>query len=186
MIIPEDPTKDHYLLLPLFERLFARLRQPRTKVIICLNPRMRGINDALDTGRLREIVTRYAMIDYFILCVDRDGNKNRRSRLNEIEQIFTGKSVFIAENAWEEIETWTLAGLDLPADWAWSAVRSEISVKERYFEQQARLMGVANGPGGGRKEMGIRAARRIQAIRQKCPEDFGELAKRLRVLLAAA
>ena len=25
--------------------------------------------------------------------------------------------MFLAENAWEEIEIWTLAGLDLPRDW---------------------------------------------------------------------
>jgi hypothetical protein len=125
------------------------------------------------------------MVDFFILCVDRDGNENRRNRLDEIEQALTGRSVFIAEDAWEELETWVLAGLPLPSDWAWSTVRAEISVKERYFVQQAQRMGVANGPGGGRKQMGIRAARRIQAIRQKCPEDFGNLANRLRALLAA-
>jgi len=186
MIVPEDPTNDHYLLLPLFERLFANIRRPRTKVTICLNPRMRGIDDALNTNRLRDVMARYPMIDYFVLCVDRDGNKNRREKLNEIEKMFIEKPVLIAENAWEELETWALAGLRLPRSWVWAEVRAEVSVKERYFEPLAQQMGLTNGPGGGRKEIGILAARRIPAIRRKCPEDFGNLANRLQTLLAAA
>jgi hypothetical protein len=186
MIIPEDPTNDHYLLLPLFERLFASIRRPQTKVTICLNPRMRGIEDALNTNRLRDVVARYPMIDYFILCVDRDGNRNRRDKLNEIEQIFIGTPALIAENAWEELETWALAGLRLPRSWTWADVRAEVSVKERYFTPLAQQMQLANGPGGGRKELGILASRRIPAIRRKCPEDFGNLATRLKTLLAAA
>jgi hypothetical protein len=186
MIIPEDPTHDHYLLLPIFQRLFASIRRPPTKVTICLNPRMRGIDDALNTNRLRDVVSRYPMVDYFILCVDRDGNTNRRDRLNEIEQAFTGTPILIAENAREELETWALAGLRLPRSWVWAEVRAEVSVKERYFDPMAERMGVANGPGGGRKEIGVHAARRISTIRQKCPEDFGALANRLQSLLAAA
>jgi hypothetical protein len=73
------------------------------------------------------------MIDLFILCVDRDGNKNRRGRLNAIEKAFAGKPTLIAENAWEELETWALAGLHLPRSWSWANVRSEVSVKERYL-----------------------------------------------------
>ena len=147
---------------------------------------MQGINDALDINRLREIVTRYQMMNIFILCVDRDGNRNRRSRLDGIENAFPGWPVFIAENAREELETWALAGLDLPREWSWSRVRAEISVKERYFEPLAKQMRVADGPGGRRKAMGVAAARRIRAIRRKCPEDFGNLAKRLQTLLTAA
>ena len=54
----------------------------------------------------------------------------------------------------------------------WSQVRAEVSVKERYFDVLARLRGVADGPGGGRKRLGEEASHRIGAIRQKCPEDF--------------
>ena len=32
---------------------------------------------------------------------------------------------FLAENAWEEIEAWVLAGLNLPSDWSWAEVRAE-------------------------------------------------------------
>ena len=39
--------------------------------------------------------------------------------------------------------------------------------------------GVSNLPGGGRKPLGEEAAQRITAIRQKCPDDFDHLARRL-------
>jgi hypothetical protein len=185
LIIPEDFRSDQYLLKPLFERLFADFGRPQT-VRVCQNPRLRGVQEALNTVRLHEIVAMYPMVDIFILCVDRDGEKSRRSKLNNIETEFATSKILVAENAWEEIETWTLAGLDLPSDWSWSTVRAEVSVKEQYFVPLARQLGVADGPGGGRRALGERASRRVRAIRQKCPEDFGNLADRLQMLLANA
>ena len=183
LIIPEDFRKDQYLLKPLFEHLFVELGQPRSRVVICNPPLLAGVTEALKSERLREIVDRYrAMVDVFILCVDRDGSKTRKQRLGQIEKEFNTAKPFLAENAWEELETWTLAGLDLPPDWSWAAVRAEISVKERYFEPLAQRLNVADGPGGGRKALGDRAARNIRTIRRKCPEDFGRLAKRLQAL----
>lgn len=186
LIIPEDPTNDRYILLPIIEKLFSTLKTRPIKISICENPRMRGVSDALNRQNLNDIVSRYAMIDLFILCVDRDGNENRRGLLNELEIEYSGKAHFLAENAWEEIETWVLAGLVVPKDWVWAKVRSDISVKENYFDPLARQRKLANGPGGGRKTLGQEAARNVQAIRQKCPEDFGNLANRLEALLAAA
>ena len=87
--------------------------------------------------------------------------------------------MFLAENAWEEIETWALAGLVLPGGWRWKTVRAEVHVKERYFEVLSRERGVADGPGGGRKALGAEAARRVPAIRRKCSEDFDALARRV-------
>ena len=83
-------------------------------------------------------------------------------------------------NAWEEIETWVLAGLALPKDWHWQDVRKAVDVKERYFDLLASLRGVTDGPGGGRKVLAEEAARNIATIRQKCPEDFGGLDQRLK------
>ena len=58
-------------------------------------------------------------------------------------------------------------------------VGAEVHVKERYFTAPAQERGVADGPGGGRKALGVEAARRIPAIRRKCPEDFDALARRV-------
>ena len=185
LIIPEDFRNDQYLLRPLFDRLFRSLNIP-ANVAVCQDPLLGGISEALKSECLREIVDRYdAMIDLFILCVDRDGNLFRRNRLDQIEAEFDGQRRFLAENAWEELETWTLAGLDLPNDWRWSEVRAEVSVKERYFAPLARQRGVAGGLGQGHMRLGEEAARNITKIRQKCREDFDQLAHRAHTLLTS-
>ena len=89
----------------------------------------------------------------------------------------------LASPPWEEIETWTLAGLDLPADWNWKTVRAEVQVKEIYFEPLVAQRNLSDAPGGGRKPLGEEASHRIDAIRQKCPEDFDALAQRLEAVI---
>ena len=143
---------------------------------------MGEVEEALKSDRIAEVVEQHkGMTDVFVLCVDRDGIEGRRQRLNQIEAEF-GPG-FLAENAWEELETWVLAGLDLPNDWRWADVRSEVHVKERYFERLAAQRGLSDSPGGGRKVLGEQAARHINAIRQKCPEDFDSLAQRLEAIV---
>ena len=182
LVIPEDFRNDQYLLKPLFSRLFVRMGR-RARVKICRDPLLGGIGEALKSERIQEIVDQHGgMTDIFILCVDRDGNRRRRARLDRIEADFGNGRTFLAENAREEVETWVLAGLDLPQGWRWAEVRAEVHVKERYFDVLARERGVADGPGGGRKALGEEAARNIPAIRLKCPEDFDALARRLETL----
>ncbi len=177
-VIPEDHVNDQHILKPLFERLFDRLNYANTSVTVC-QTRIGGVAEALKSEQIRKIVVRYPMEDIFILCVDRDCNENRRNRLDQLEAEFAPR--LLAVNAWEEIETWVLAGLDLPHEWRWATVRAECDVKERFFEPYAELEGVSDFPAGGRGVLGERASRRISAIRRKCPEDFGELARRLEV-----
>jgi hypothetical protein len=127
---------------PLFGRLFAGLQRPNTKVVVCTAPLLQGVTEALRTEALKEdrlvgIIARYPMIDVFVLCVDRDGNITRRKRLDELERKLGTSRPFVAVNAWEELETWVLAGLDLRKEWVWADIRRETSVKERYFEPLA-------------------------------------------------
>ncbi|MXZ22097.1 MAG: hypothetical protein F4Y84_16090 [Caldilineaceae bacterium SB0665_bin_25] len=180
LIIPEDFEKDQHLLKPIFERLFQAIGKPRARVRVCQNPRLRGIDQALNAERMLEIVERYrGMTDIFILCVDRDGEVGRRQRLDQLELLCSAATEFLAASAWEEIETWVLAGLNLPNEWRWSDVRAEIQVKEMYFEPLADQRGLSDSPGGGRRPLAAEAARRLDTIRQKCPEDFDHLAQRL-------
>ena len=180
LVIPEDFRNDQYLLQPLFERLFATIGRGRARIRVCRDPLLGGVNEALKSERIHEVIDQHSgMTDLFILCVDRDGVHGRRDRLDQIEGEFGNDRTFLAENAWEEIETWALAGLDLPAGWNWADIRAEVDVKERYFNVLARERDVADGPGGGRRALGDKAARRIPAIRQKCPEDFDALARRI-------
>jgi hypothetical protein len=185
LIIPEDFRKDQYILKPLFERLFAGFKRPNTRVVVCTAPLLQGVTEALKEDRLAEILVRYPMIDIFVLCVDRDGVVTRRGRLDQLERKFGTARPFLAVNAWEELETWVLAGLDLRKEWVWADIRQEVSVKERYFEPFAQQRGVADGPGGGRKALGEEAARSLTAIRQKCREDFDALAIRLEAVSLA-
>lgn len=184
LVIPEDFRKDQYILKPIFSRLMRTLGRSSAKVVVCQDPRLGGVNEALKSERLRGIIERYkGMIDLFVLCVDRDGEVNRRQRLDEIEAEFRARCGarcdFVAENAWEELETWVLAGLKLPREWEWEAVRAEVHVKEQYFDDFAERRGLAATPGGGRKRLGNEAASHVRTIRQKCPEDFDALAGRI-------
>ena len=108
------------------------------RVRICQDPLLGGIGEATKSVRIAEIVKRYdGMTDVFVLCVDRDGNRGRRRRLDDIEVEFGDRGGFLAENAWEELETWVLAGLALPDSWRWADIRAEVHVKEEYFEKLA-------------------------------------------------
>lgn len=180
LVIPEDFRNDQYILKPLLTKLCREAGRRSAKVVICQDPRLGGVGEALKSDRLAAIVDRYkAMIDVFVLCVDRDGDQGRRAKLEHIETKFK-PTAFLAENAWEELETWLLAGLQqLPPGWSWSKVRAEINVKEVYFEPLARKRNLTRHPGGGREILGREAASNIAAIRNKCPEDFDSLARRI-------
>ena len=182
LVIPEDFRKDQYILKPLISRLFRQLGAPNPRVEICQDPLLGGVGEALKADKLTEIVNdQKGMTDIFILCVDRDCSAGRRQRLDELETLFG--AAFFAENAWQEIETWVLAGLTLPSHWRWADVRRERQVKEVYFDPLATQRGVANERDGGRRALATEASRRVRAIRQKCPEDFDSLALRLETAL---
>ncbi|MFM2042588.1 MAG: hypothetical protein RLY86_1164 [Pseudomonadota bacterium] len=180
VVIPEDFRKDQYILKPLFQALFRHLGKPSTTVVVCIDPLLQGVTEAMKPDRLEEVFDRHAgMADLFILCVDRDGDPGRRARLAGLERRFGQGRVFLAENAWEELETWVLAGLTLPKEWAWKDVRSAVDVKERYFDRLVRDRKLAQTADGGRRALGKEAAGSIPAICRKCPDDFGHLADRL-------
>ena len=184
LVIPEDFRNDQYVLKQLIQGLFRTLHKRSVKVKVCQDPLLGGVNEALKSVRIAEVVEQHeGMTDVFVLCVDRDGDEGRRQSLDQLESEFGNGMPFLAENAWEELETWVLAGLDLPSDWGWAEVRSEVHVKEEYFEPLAAQLGLSDSPGGGRKVLGELAARRIDAIRMKCPEDFDSLARRLETVV---
>ena len=183
LVIPEDFRNDQYILKPLFSRLFGNMGSRSVRVRVC-QELLGGVGEALKSERLEEIIHQYeGTADVFILCVDRDGVMGRRGRLDQLEAEFGNRQSFLAENAWEEIETWVLAGLNLPSDWRWADVRAEVHVKETYFEPLADRRGLSDSPGGGRQALGEEASRRIGAIRQKCPQDFEALARRLEAVV---
>ena len=127
LVIPEDFRQDQYILKPIFSRLFNSLGIRNSQVRICQDPRLGGVVEALKPDRIEKIVERYPMVDIFVLCVDRDRKQGRRQRLDQIETLIEKEGTrFLAVNAWEEIETWVLAGLSLPTEWKWLEVRAEL------------------------------------------------------------
>lgn len=188
LIIPEDFRKDQYIVKPIVQRMLKEIGRPRARVSVCLDPLLGGIAEAMKWERLEEVFQRYrGMVDVFLLLVDRDGNTNRRSALNALEsraeQYWGETRILLAENAWQEIEVWALAGQDLPSDWIWRNVRDEIHPKEVYFEKLAVRRGLLKEPGEGRTTMGREAAQYYARVRSRCPEDIESLENRLRAAL---
>jgi len=173
LVIPEDFRKDQYVLEPIISRMFEAIGK-KARVIVCRDPLLGGVDQALRWERIEEIVNRYrGMIECFLLVIDRDGKPGRRASLDHLEtrvaEIAPGKR-FLGENAWQEVEVWLLAGHDLPADWAWKDVRAHDNPKEAYYRRFAEQRGVAAEPAEGRGTLGREAAARYSRIRQLCDE----------------
>ncbi|MCP4402776.1 MAG: hypothetical protein GY801_36420 [bacterium] len=163
------------MLKPIIEAMMKAIDKKRTKVIVCQNPRLRGISQALKWKQIEQIIEQWkSRIDLFLLCVDRDGVPGRREALNNLERqaanILPEDRQFLAENAWQEIEVWVLAGHTLPKKWNWSEVRAEANPKEIYFLPFAKQRNLLDEPGEGRKTLALEAAKRYSRIRQLCPE----------------
>ena len=87
LVVPEDFRKDQFILKPLLSRLLASLGKPRATVRICQDPLLGGVEEALKTERIAEIVDRYGgRVQVILLCIDRDGNPGRRRRLDQLEK----------------------------------------------------------------------------------------------------
>lgn len=181
LVIPEDFRKDQYMLKPLMIAMLEACGK-KARVRVCQDPLLGGVSEALKWERIAAIIDRYPMVDLFILCVDRDGQSGRKTALVAIEKqaaaILPLGRCLLAENAWQEIEVWVLAGHDLPNEWNWQALRTEVNPKEYYFLPFAQARGFIHEPGEGRKTLAQAAARRYTRICQLCPE-LAELTSRI-------
>ena len=190
LVIPEDSRFDQHVLKPIIEAMLAALDRPRAKVRVCQDPVLGGVDQATNWNRVSEILDLYeGMVDLFLLIVDRDGKPGRRSALDGIEAKARATlrvgSHLLAENAWQEIEVWILAGMDLPTEWEWKEIRTEIQLKETYYTPFARSRNAVDEPGEGRRRLALEAASRYGRIRRLCPEDVRSLEVRIQALLAA-
>lgn len=190
LVIPEDFRKDQFVLRPIIKKMMAALGLT-ARVQICMDPLLGGVGEALKWERLEEIIQLYqGMTHIFLLIVDRDGKPDRRAALDRLEgearKLLPQGKHFLAENAWQEVEVWVLAGLtDVPKAWAWKDIRAEVDPKEVYFDDHARRRGVLTGPHGGRLALAEEAAANYPRIRQLCPEDVAHLEERVRMALTS-
>lgn len=185
LIIPEDFRNDQYIVKPIVSQMLAKAGKPRANVRVCLDPLMGGVTEATNWIRIKEVLDRYrGMVQVFLLIVDRDGKAGRRARLDDIEQQASEELgdglTLLAENAWQEIEVWAIAGQDLPKDWKWKEIREEPHPKEIYFEPLVKSRGLANEPGKGRTTLGREAAKNYNRVRARCQEDVEALENRLK------
>ena len=158
--------------------------QPKLRVGICTDPILGGIGEVLKWDRIRGIIEQYPTVDLFLVCVDRDGLAGRRVSLDRLEkeatQMLPPGRCLLAENAWQEIEVWILAGCkDLPGNWDWRAIRAEVDLKERYFEPYVAQRGLNFSPWEGRQLLAREAARDYQRICRFCPEDIEAMESRI-------
>jgi hypothetical protein len=143
--------------------MFAYLGKPHAKIDI-VSPKIKGLEAVKNLDHIREIITESPESHILLLCVDRDGDPHRRKALDDLEtrvqRFLPRPRFFLAEQAWQEIEVWALAGIDwrLKPKWTWEAIRSERDSKEHYFEPVAESWGRVNSPGRGRKVLGAEAA----------------------------
>ncbi|MBF0311153.1 MAG: hypothetical protein HQL56_16685 [Magnetococcales bacterium] len=176
LLITEDPTYDQHLLKPLLEAMFAHLDRAKVRVRVCTNPVYPGVENVLKN--LCAVTSANPMVDLYLLVVDRDGKSGRRQMLDRLE---TENGNLLAAHAIEEVEVWTLAGLEHAA---WKEIRQATDAKERFFQPLAAAE-YAHFPFGGYKEMGLKAAANYKRMRQLCQEDLLDLENRLAGWLAA-
>ena len=190
LIIPEDFRKDQYIVAPIIRKMFAEIGKANANVRVCLDPLMGGISEATKWERVQEVIDMYPMVQLFLLLVDRDGIETRRLTLDRLEQkaaehLGTTSRRLLAENAWQEIEVWAIAGQPLPKDWKWAEIRQHRDPKEAYFEPLAIARRLTNEPGEGRTTLGREAAANYSRVRSKCQEDVQRLEDRLKAALVA-
>jgi hypothetical protein len=133
LVVPEDPTLDGYVLQPVVERICTEARLKNAQVSVLRDPRLRGIDEALNPDKIRQIVADNPMVDLFLLVVDRDCDRqNNTLRASDREAEHAGK--LLACVAIEEVEVWMLALHRKKLAVRWVDVRAECDPKETYAE----------------------------------------------------
>jgi len=184
MVIPEDFRKDQFILKPIITAMIKAVGKSKARVFVCRDPLLRGVQQAMNWDLIRDIFDRYPEMDLFLLCVDRDGEATRRVALDHLEERarnYWSEAVrFFAENAWQEVEAWLMAGHPIPPECAWKDIRSERNLKETYFAAFIHSCGIKTLDDAQLKELGLQSARNYTRIRQRCPEDVAILENRIK------
>lgn len=178
LIILEDPTHDRYIVKPLIERLVAAVGKRRARVHVLIDPRMGGVEQVLNKETRTGILTKYPMIDVFVVVVDRDCVDGREKRLADFSRDVVNKgSRFAGVLAVEEVEVWLLAGFlgQLPAPWL--QIRGDCYPKENFFDEFLQNQNLP-GVGGGRAALMKKTLNNLAGLQRRCPE-IAELREQL-------
>ena len=180
IVIPED-CSDMDMLKPIVSAMIKNLGSPRAKIQVYKPSVFKGISQVLQLKNINKIIDRYETeADLILLCVDRDGDPHTQAKLANLEEKVNKKlghnqklKIFLAENAYQEIEVWVLAGfkefLD-SKDFAWQEIIDERDPKDKYFIPFSKEKEYFDYPNDGRQELAKEAARNYHRICKMCPE----------------
>lgn len=176
LVIPEDPTKDEHILLPLLRKVLADAGKPNATVSVCRDPNFQGIDGALNYERVRnEVVLRNGMTNLFILFVDRDSRTGREAAVanlgTRILADLKENQRFLGLVARQEVEIFPIAGHDLSPGWSWRTIRADGDVKNTFFVQLAEREDTTKFLHQGRKQLMAAAMRNWSRIKSRCPEE---------------
>jgi hypothetical protein len=178
LIVAEDYRNDQYILKPIVDSMLEQVGKPNANVRVCRDPMIGGVEDALDSETVEEVVNINPLFDLYLLVVDRDAKDSREERLARVEanaaEHTRRTQSFLAGQAHQEVEVWLLAGQpDVPdaLEASWADVRDERQAKERYYDPYVKQKTLTNSPGGGRKPLGRTAGSNYSdRVRQFCDE----------------
>lgn len=174
-VIPEDPTHNGYILIPLVTRLLRECGKGNASVSVLTDPRVSGFEHAC--GIMPDIVERYKHLDLLLFLPDADGKSQSRSdAFAHLESELGSKLICCA--AVQEVEAWLLAGHVAKLGRPWSEIRADVSVKENVFAPFLRERGNPRQPGGGREILMQETLANYRGLLERCPE-LAELQRRV-------
>ncbi|MCP3104222.1 hypothetical protein LZ198_35700 [Myxococcus sp. K15C18031901] len=182
LIVVEDPTLDQYIAKPIIEHLFSDLGR-KARVDVLTDPHLRGIDEALDSKILGDIVADNPMEELFILLVDRDCNRFKsEQRAADREKELSGKLIFGL--AVQELEVWMLALHRAEVETGFSEVREHCDPKEAFAEPFLQKKGWSTELGRGRKRAMRAIGSQWNGLLTVCPE-LKDLRDKIKSVLAA-
>ena len=177
LVITEDPTHNGAILKPLVRRMLEACGKPKAIVHVPTNPRCRGYAHA--KSLLPGILRRYQHFDLALFLVDADG-KDHGAEFTALES--GSRPPLLCCAARQEVEIWLLAGHRERVAASWQEIRSEVSLKERFFQPFLDQHG-SNRPDGGRGLLMAETLANYTSLKTLCPE-IAELETRVRAQLA--
>lgn len=102
LIVPEDYTKDRYVLKPIIERMFAEIGKGQARIKVFTDQRLGGIDQATRWERIADIIDLHPTFHVFLLIVDRDGEAGRRQQLDRLKPAL-GKFWDKGESCWRKM-----------------------------------------------------------------------------------
>lgn len=138
-------------------------------VSVLWEPRLRGVDQALNSDTIAQIVSQNPMQDLFLLVVDRDCDRQDNvAKAAAREEEHKGKLLHCL--AWQEVEVWMLALHKSEISEAFSKVREHCDPKEACADPLLDASFARASPREGRKQAMRAIKGKWRSLRDTCPE----------------